>query len=83
MNIILVDKNLDTGEIDIFHDSQGPLHFMESVLSEEAVHAVIMNIVDERMGEFLMTDDCILHREFNEQGLSNSMRISLIEYLEN
>ena len=82
--MIMVDEIKDSGERHIhFNIVAGPLEFIETVHSDEAVHAVIMNLVDERMGDFLFTEDIIVHSEINmDKGTHEQSKISLIEYLE-
>ena len=81
MAIIYVDELKDNG-FNIYLDNGSPtLETIESVCTEEAAHATVITLIDERVGKFLSPEDYILHTIINDD-VCTTHKITVEEYLE-
>lgn len=82
MTTIYVDE-LEGNGFNIYLGTDGKsLEPIESCFTEEAVHATLITLIDERLGKFLMPYHRIIHTEIGDAGTIVVSDISVIEYME-
>ena len=81
MTRIYVDELKGNG-FNIYLEDGKSLEPIETCFTEESVHATLITLIDERLGEFLMPYNRIIHTEIGDAGTEIVADISVAEYLE-